>query len=418
MDDLRDPQSFGVFFSNLEDDIPKMEIVAMIISLIFQATGIRVQENDFSMRHSKPSRCNIANVNLHDLELQRRTVKALQQLSNHYIPKGLVKSGRTLRVDYFQSNNLPRAPMSQPSKNQTNENTCLVKYQQMGNETRSLEFKRGGNILEKYMRKVLSRYVCGFLNSEGGQLMIGVDDEGFVQGVQCNHKIEDSFRIMFDQLIHMFDPPVLPPMYRLDFIPVRDDRDRMTDLKVVAIDVKAGHSNMLYETPEGEVFIRRDGSVQGPLRAKDVQAWCRLKISEENQDKERLLKHQIDVLEMRLQNAEWTQGQEVQTEQIERSQGHRGQIERSQGHGGQTDEKIERSQGQGGQTEQLEMSKGQGGQTEQLEMSKGQGGQTEQTLHRSVPTNSLGARLSPTMSSQVEHYKGLKRTNSKFCAIL
>ena len=52
--------------------------------------------------------------------------------------------------------------------------------------------------------------------------------------------------------------------------------DRMTDLKVVAIDVKAGHSNMLYETPEGEVFIRRDGSVQGPLRAKDVQAWCRL----------------------------------------------------------------------------------------------------------------------------------------------
>ena len=121
---------------------------------------------------------------------------------------------------------------------------------------------------------------------------------------------------------------------------------------------------------------------------------------------------------MRLQNAEWTQGQEIQTEQIERSQGHRGQIERSQGHGGQTDEKIERSQGQGGQTEQLEMSKGQGGQTEQLEMSKGQGGQTEQTLHRSVPTNSLGARLSPTMSSQVEHYKGLKRTNSKFCAIL
>lgn len=38
---------------------------------------------------------------------------------------------------------------------------------------------------------------------------------------------------------------------------------------------KAQAEPRLYETDQGEVFLRRDGSVQGPLTVHDIQEWCR-----------------------------------------------------------------------------------------------------------------------------------------------
>ena len=180
---MEDDQSCGVFFSNLEDEIPEMEIAVLIISLIFQTTGIIVPETDIKVRHSNPCKCHTAHVNLRNPELQQRTVQAIQQQQkDNQIPKGLVKNGRVLRVDFFQPKQLQKALTSQPSNNKqiTAGRTYLVKNQQLGNETRSLEFKKGLGSIKKHMRKLLSKYICAFLNSEGGHLMIGIDDQGIL----------------------------------------------------------------------------------------------------------------------------------------------------------------------------------------------------------------------------------------------
>ena len=45
---------------------------------------------------------------------------------------------------------------------------------------------------------------------------------------------------------------------------------------MIEIMVKRGTASQLYETQHGDVYIRRDGSVQGPLKAGTIQEWTRM----------------------------------------------------------------------------------------------------------------------------------------------
>ena len=57
----------------------------------------------------------------------------------------------------------------------------------LGQETQTIEFK-GTRDAENDMLRVLkdkiSRYLCAFLNSAGGAILFGVDDDGIVRGGQ------------------------------------------------------------------------------------------------------------------------------------------------------------------------------------------------------------------------------------------
>ncbi|XP_010861111.1 PREDICTED: schlafen-like protein 1 [Bison bison bison] len=133
----------------------------------------------------------------------------------------------------------------------------------LGNETRNLEFKRGGGeYLSQAFKHHLRRYVCAFLNSEGGSLLVGVEDSGLVQGVRCSHRDEDRVRLLVDSVLQGFKPQVFPDAYRIR-------------LSVQA--PKAQAEPQLFETDQGEVFLRRDGSIQGPLSVSAIQEWCRQK---------------------------------------------------------------------------------------------------------------------------------------------
>ncbi|XP_068817975.1 schlafen-like protein 1 [Capricornis sumatraensis] len=151
----------------------------------------------------------------------------------------------------------------------------------LGNETRNLEFKRGGGeYLSQAFKHHLRRYVCAFLNSEGGSLLVGVEDSGLVQGVRCSHRDEDRVRLLVDSVLQGFKPQVFPDAYRLTFIPVVSTSTTDTPLKVIRLSVQAPKAQaepQLYETDQGEVFLRRDGSIQGPLSVRAIQEWCRQK---------------------------------------------------------------------------------------------------------------------------------------------
>lgn len=122
----------------------------------------------------------------------------------------------------------------------------------LGNETRSVEFKRGGGeYLSLAFKHHLRRYVCAFLNSEGGSLFVGVEDSGLVQGVRCGHRDEDRVRLLVDSILQGFQPQVFPDAYTLSFIPVVSASAGSTPLKVGR---------------------RRDGLGSGPRRsARDGQ---------------------------------------------------------------------------------------------------------------------------------------------------
>ncbi|XP_069751254.1 schlafen-like protein 1 isoform X4 [Narcine bancroftii] len=136
----------------------------------------------------------------------------------------------------------------------------------LGSETRNVEFKRGGGeYLNVTLKNHVRRYVCAFLNSEGGSLFVGVNDDGTVCGVECNHKDEDRVRLLIDSILKGFKPPLFPNSYSITFLPVIRDGDTGMFLKVMRLTVHAPSKEgevLLYETDQGEVYIRRDGSVQ------------------------------------------------------------------------------------------------------------------------------------------------------------
>ncbi|KAL8220282.1 UNVERIFIED_CONTAM: hypothetical protein K2H54_042698 [Gekko kuhli] len=156
----------------------------------------------------------------------------------------------------------------------------------MGNETRNVEFKRGGGeYLTGTLKHHVRKYVCAFLNSEGGSLLVGVEDNGLVLGVRCDHRDEDRVRLLIDSVLKGFKPQVFPAAYTLSFVPVIKDEDTGIFLKVIRLTVhppKKHGEPLLYETDQGEVYIRRDGSIQGPLSGSAIQEWCRQKWTEEN----------------------------------------------------------------------------------------------------------------------------------------
>ncbi|XP_058052366.1 schlafen-like protein 1 [Ahaetulla prasina] len=156
---------------------------------------------------------------------------------------------------------------------------CLFYGAFIGGETRNVEFKQGsGEYLTTTLKHHLRKYTCAFLNSEGGSLFVGVEDNGLVRGAKCDHKEEDRIRLLTDSLFKTFKPQVFPTAYTLSFIPVIKAEDTGIFLKVIRLSVhppKPHAEPVLYETDQGEVYLRRDGSIQGPLSGSAIQEWCR-----------------------------------------------------------------------------------------------------------------------------------------------
>ncbi|CAK6974071.1 uncharacterized protein LOC128373952 [Scomber scombrus] len=151
----------------------------------------------------------------------------------------------------------------------------------IGNETRNIEFKNGqGNYMQTVFSQHVSKYGSAFLNSEGGSLVVGVNDSGLVCGVYFNHEEEDKTRLLVDRIVRLFHPPVLPHQYSLQFIPVVKLGVQGNHLKVLCLTFKAPPAYSeptLYQTEQGNMYIRRDGSVEGPLTTAVILEWCKQK---------------------------------------------------------------------------------------------------------------------------------------------
>ncbi|KAM4630555.1 schlafen-like protein 1 [Polymixia lowei] len=114
--------------------------------------------------------------------------------------------------------------------------------------------------------------------------MVGVDDDGIVRGLHLNHRQEDQVRLLVDSIMKAFHPPLLPHNYSLLFLPVVRPGPEGRDLKVMCLNFEALPALTqpgLYQTDQGEMFLRRDGGVEGPLSANVIQEWARQRWSGE-----------------------------------------------------------------------------------------------------------------------------------------
>nr|XP_023831494.1 schlafen-like protein 1 [Salvelinus alpinus] len=139
-------------------------------------------------------------------------------------------------------------------------------------------FEERGEYLRTSFRAHLRRYTCAFLNSGGGSLLVGVDDDGVVRGLRCDHRQEDQARLLVDSILRGFHATLLPYSYTLAFLPISLTQCLFLHLHVLHLTLcplPALTQQDLYQTDQGEVFLRRDGSVEGPLSASAIQEWAR-----------------------------------------------------------------------------------------------------------------------------------------------
>lgn len=122
------------------------------------------------------------------------------------------------------------------------------------------------------------KYGCAFRNCQGGSLVMGVNSNGIVTGLRVSHKTEDQARKLVDSAMLRIRPPLFPFDYSLSFLPVMVSGQPKKDLKVVCLTFKAPSAStepVLYSINNGEVYIKRDATVQGPLSLSLIIEWYR-----------------------------------------------------------------------------------------------------------------------------------------------
>jgi tetratricopeptide (TPR) repeat protein len=127
-------------------------------------------------------------------------------------------------------------------------------------ESREFEVKglqNAQNPVKAIADKYVEEYVNAFLNTSGGTIHFGIDNDGRVLGVGLDRRQRDDLRTQVDQIVQRFSPSVEPDSYELRFIPV-DGGGANADLCVVEISVSRGTA-LLYWTGSQRVWIRRDG---------------------------------------------------------------------------------------------------------------------------------------------------------------
>lgn len=105
-------------------------------------------------------------------------------------------------------------------------------------------------------------YICAFLNSYGGTILFGVNDEGIVKGLFLTRKDIDTFQVDLDIALRDFRPTVFPDQVRVHFHEVcLDQHYVIVNRYVLQIDVFADFNQKFYLTERNEMFIRKQGSI-------------------------------------------------------------------------------------------------------------------------------------------------------------
>ncbi|KAL8585704.1 hypothetical protein ACOMHN_022350 [Nucella lapillus] len=150
--------------------------------------------------------------------------------------------------------------------------------QTIGRETRHIKWGTTSDLSR--LVEIVGKYVCGFLNSgDGGTLYFGVNDDGLVIGIPYTQAKKDSYRKIIDQAFKSIDPPVFTDVYTVRFIPLMKADGYISEkLLVLEVEVKEARISTQLYVFRDNAFLRLDGSLQGPLKARQVQELTRRRL--------------------------------------------------------------------------------------------------------------------------------------------
>jgi hypothetical protein len=131
-------------------------------------------------------------------------------------------------------------------------------------ENRIYEFK---SVTSKNPVKAISDssedYICAYLNSNGGKLFYGIDDNGKVSGVYLTKEDKDLLRQQINVKVAQIEPHIDPTSMVFYFHNVEDQNYiQLEDQYVVEIIVPPSYEKQLYFTGSNKAWIKTDGAKQ------------------------------------------------------------------------------------------------------------------------------------------------------------
>jgi len=133
------------------------------------------------------------------------------------------------------------------------------KKSQANNKIYSLNFKDEDKIT------IIQKTICAFLNTDGGRIYFGINDNGIVTGVKLNFMEKDKFKNYFRDITRNFWPQCHMDKLSVYYVPVKkkDNSQFIKDLYVVKLRILKGKPDFLYSIyfRPYDSFIRADNQV-------------------------------------------------------------------------------------------------------------------------------------------------------------
>ncbi|MDD5689452.1 MAG: DUF262 domain-containing protein [Caldisericia bacterium] len=147
-------------------------------------------------------------------------------------------------------------------------------------ESNTLEYKSSirwdynENRVNKDLEKVILKTICGFLNSQGGTLLIGIDDDGNVVGIEndlmtIQKKDKDGYFQLLINMIHNF--------IGAEFSQYIDIKFQKYNEKVICIlNIDKSPQPVFLTENNNKIFYTRMGNTTRPLDAEEQHSYIQL----------------------------------------------------------------------------------------------------------------------------------------------
>ena len=108
-------------------------------------------------------------------------------------------------------------------------------------------FNEHKEIIPKNLIEKIQKLICGLLNSKGGRIYFGINDEKVVKGNTLTYKQRDDLRLELINLTSNFYPDCKSSKLSVHFIPIKDANQKFLNNKYVTkMIVKQGDTDKLY----------------------------------------------------------------------------------------------------------------------------------------------------------------------------
>ena len=128
----------------------------------------------------------------------------------------------------------------------------------------------------RQIASLVLEYICAFLNSEGGTIYLGINDESIVYGLEVSQKWIDQLLLCIDQEGKTkMAPPLIPQKYRLRVIEVKNKKKLWLNVIEIEVYPPAKHWKNVLNLYHHEGYIRMNAS-NHRLSASDIMEYMRI----------------------------------------------------------------------------------------------------------------------------------------------